>query len=906
MKLLWLLCLTAVTLVICDGWASSDLYLNVCNTSLPRQRWTPYTNPNVILLAVGVDPDTDCLDCNLGNTPHTWNCDPKNPNVNQVWTYDINTPKSLLKATDYPLCLAQFGSYLGSTIMMAPCKPNDPLQQWTYDKQNLFFRSGADNTLCLDGGSDLGLSCNQPPLSNYPYCNPALDVDTRIADLVPRLSLLEKASMLQNSNIGSKRFGIPPLPFSEALHGVVSGCGKQVDGNTGCPTSFPHALLLGATFNASLWREVGSAISTEARALNNQGISGLAYWAPDINLFRDPRWGRGQEVPGEDPFLTGEYVMHWTRGMQEGDDPRYLKVVSTAKHFADYDLEGNGGVDRTSFDALVSDKDQVEYYWPAFRAAIEGAHIKSIMCSYNAINGVPACGNDLFMNEVARNQWQFDGFIVSDCGAIGDGAFQNYICKYYNCSADYTVRQGLTGGCDLNCGSFYVDNIPAAVQNQVVSLEDIDLAVTRVWKHAILLGMLDPSVSYRNIGPDAVDTPFHRALAQSAAEQGIVLLKNENNLLPINPSGTKVAVIGPHFNASQDMLSIYRGDNSLVNSHTPYLALVKRGFNVIGYAQGCQLSGQDTSGFAAATALASKADVALVFVGLHPGQGGGDAREDEGWDRSEIILPGVQSQLIQAVHAANSKTVVVLIHGGPLAIEWEKNNVPAIVDAFYPGELGGDAIARILAGDVSPAGRLPNTIYPANFISARPISDMNLRDNGGVTYRYYTGAPLWEFGFGLSYTTFNYSIEESETTKVVTVDSLYAVHPEYYRTAGKIPNAPAQYTVLVTNTGKVESDNVVLGFVSSTDPDAPLKELFGYARVHLSPGEKTIVYFTVPPQVISLVNDQGEEEIRPGLYQISIGDPLQYVHAVLKVVGEPKMILSLPKAKDAYRKRTSS
>jgi len=243
-----------------------------------------------------------------------------------------------------------------------------------------------------------------------------------------------------------------------------------------------------------------------------------------------------------------------------------------------------------------------------------------------------------------------------------------------------------------------------------------------------------------------------------------------------------VAFIGPHFNATQDMLSIYRGDNILVNSHSPYQAIYKRGYNVVGYAKGCELTGQDTSGFAAATSLASKAQVVIMFVGLHPGQGGGDAREDEGWDRHQIALPGVQGQLIQAVHAANPKIVLVLIHGGPLGIDWEKANVPAIVDAFYPGSMGGDAIASILAGDVSPSGRLPNTIYPADFVNVRDIWDMNLRDKGGITYRYYTGTPLWEFGFGLSYTTFAYTIEPLEREKTVTVESMVSAHKGYYET----------------------------------------------------------------------------------------------------------------------------
>jgi beta-glucosidase-like glycosyl hydrolase len=738
----------------------------------------------------------------------------------------------------------------------------------------------------------LNLSCNSNPLNALPYCNSALSPQERAKDLVARMTIADKASNLQNGNPGVPRLGVPPLPFSEALHGVVSGCGTAATGSTGCPTSFPHLTVLGSTFNRTLWQAVGGVISTEARALHNQGVTGLAFWAPDINLFRDPRWGRGQEVCGEDPFLNGEYIMNWAPTMQFGPDPKYIKTVATAKHFADYDLEGNYGVNRGSFNAVVDPQDQVAYYFPAFRAAVQGGNIQSIMCSYNAVNGMPSCGNDLFNNQIVRDIWGFSGFFVSDCGAINDGAFNEYIQVTYNGSAAYHIRQALLGGTDLECGSYYEANIIPAVNAGILNESLVDLAALRVYEHAIWLGLLEQSeVSYSKLTYESVDTPSSRQLALSAAQQGIVLLKNAGNILPLSKSSV-VALIGPHANATQDMLSIYRGTNDLVNYHSPYQAIMNAGIKVK-YAPGSLLYGTDTSGFDAAVTAAKSADVAVVFVGLHPGQGGEEAREDEGWDRFNITLPPIQEQLVQAIAATGKPVVVVLIHGGPLAIEWIQTNVPGILDAHYPGELGGDAIASVLFGDVSPSGRLTGTVYPANFITVRNISDMGLQEKGGITYQYYTGKPLWEFGFGLSYTTFSYKILSSNLNSTTT--QFAAAFSEYYSTRGSNYDSGISYVAQVTNTGKVTSDVVVLGFVSSGVAGQPLKELFNFERVSaLAPGASTSVKLSVPPQVLSQVDKYGTETIQPGVYKVQIGDPTVFAQDQFTVTGLPQKLFTLP------------
>eukprot|EP01084_Bolivina_argentea_P243622 408373_1 len=587
------------------------------------------------------------------------------------------------------------------------------------------------------------------------------------------MTLYEKVQNLQRrgTGVGIPRLGVPANIFNEALHGVNCNCGETYKGNTGCATSYPHATLLGSTFNRSLWRTIGAAISTEARAFANQGITGLFFYAPDINLFRDPRWGRGQEVPGEDPFLTGQYVMEYSYNMQFGEDEKYLKVVSTAKHYADYDQEGNYGTIRQAFNANVSMQDQVEYYWPAWRSAIQTGRVKSIMCSYNAVNNVPSCGNDYFMNQVARKEWGFDGFFVSDCGAIGDTAFKAYVSLLYPNSSNTVqelqlARIAIQGGCDNNCGTYYNDYLQQSVESGYTSLTDIDIASKRVWKRTIELGKLDfnnqgkPSSYYTTYGADKIDTIEHRNLALNAAEQGIILLKNENNFLPLsiqNMKGKSIALIGPHANSTQDMLSNYHGSNILVDSNSPFMAMKQRNIYDINYAQGCNYLCNDTKDFQNAITVAKSSSFAIVFLGLHPAGKCESACEAEGWDRNTVIFPGDQLLLLQQVYAVNKNTILVLINGGQIDISWPKDNIPVIIEAFYPGELGGSAISSIIYGDVSPSGKLPYTIYDESILRTRPsIMDMSLRDNGGITYRYYTGTPVYNFGFGLYYTNFTY------------------------------------------------------------------------------------------------------------------------------------------------------
>ncbi|GMH77927.1 hypothetical protein TL16_g07586 [Triparma laevis f. inornata] len=476
-------------------------------------------------------------------------------------------------------------------------------------------------------------ACSTPDFSNYtayPYCDPSLPTSSRVSSLVSLLTLTEKISLLSQDTSGDDaaipRLGIQRLPFGEALHGDVASC---VDAGV-CPTSFPHALSLAATFNRSLWHSIGEAIGVEARALNNLGaesadlglkVSGLMLWTPNLNPYRDPRWGRGHETPGEDPYLSGEYGVEYITGLQ-GNDPKYLRAASIVKHAFDYDVEGNYETSRTAFDANVSSADdQTNYFDPPFKAIVSSrANASGLMCSYNAINGVPSCMNGDKNNGVVRDQWGLgeEGIIVSDCGAIGDEASTAYIEANFGGSVTAQAAQGILGGCDYNCGHFYAEHLADSVKNADLAEDDVDMAVSRLLNKAFELGLFDQieGVPFANYGEEKLGTAEHAGLALSGSTQASVLLKNEGSTLPLEASA-KVAVIGPHFNSSLDLLSNYRGDSDDVENHTPLLGLTSRG-NVVAHAAGCALNGDDTSGYDEAVKAAGEADVAVVFLGLHP------------------------------------------------------------------------------------------------------------------------------------------------------------------------------------------------------------------------------------------------------------------------------------------------
>ena len=614
-------------------------------------------------------------------------------------------------------------------------------QMWSADQRG----NGHGLALRSHGGSCCGDIFTTRPvcltLDRYPrctdtpspgaWCDVRRNASSRAAALLAKMTLEEKASNMDSHNFGVPRLGVPPNLFSEALHGFVGGCGATVNfktyTSTGCPTAFPQVISMGATWNRTLWSAVGTAVSDEVRGLYSQQPSvgfeaALFIWAPNINPFRDPRWGRGQEVVSEEPFACAEYAAHYIpglQGIQKGaDGRRFLKTVATAKHFFDYDLEGHGPTNRQNIDVNVSARDQAEYFSPPFKAAVQRGHAQSVMCrcalahglvprsfisprasqtpafgsrvcaSYNAVNGMPACSSAAMINGKLRSEWGFDGFVVSDCDALSDKASHRYIEKHFNGSLMVQAQQALRGGTDLNCGALYGEQNAAAVRVGLVHESELDTALGRVWTKAFELGVVDagrkddPS-PYAALGAEAVDTPASRQLALEAALQGIVLLKNTNatndrssvekpklpmsSLLRADGLPRSLALIGPHANGSLIFLGgpNYHGDNQLVYENTPPLrarAHLPATATVL-YEHGCDVNSKDKSGFNAAVKAAAGADEVVLFLGLD------QTIENEGHDRASLELPGVQTELALAVAgAAKTPVVIVLVNGGPLAI----------------------------------------------------------------------------------------------------------------------------------------------------------------------------------------------------------------------------------------------
>ena len=964
----------------------------------------------------------DCDGCTDGKKPHMWDC--MDGNTNQWYTvvpsggnvqiqHPVSTPTT---------CITAWGNASQAPLLMRTCATSTPTQEWTWNNATGLLASVSHAGMCL---GLTALSCPaQRAFAKGDYtkvlskwCNPNLRANDRATAMVAAMTTEEKVANLgtyggpDGLGMGVQRLGIAAPWFNEALHGIAADCNmvspNQPGGanSSGCPTSFSHGMALGATFNRTLWSLVADTIGTEARAISNIHNTGHAFWAPDINLARDPRWGRGQEVPGEDPFLNAEYILHYATAFQFGKNPENVleprrsvkggahssvghaskrRNIATAKHWMMYDCEEctpcnstqqmkqdaakSGGAEcgRQNFNALVSDRDQVEYYWPAFRAAVQGGDVASIMCAYNAANGIPSCGNEMSMNEVLRNEWGFDGYIVSDCNAISWDSFTAYIEeKYPGGNKSYHVLVGMSSGCDMGCDGFYGLNGMKAISDGVVPISLVDEAVTRIYTKLIDNGILDPDLDPDvGLGPMDVDTPASRKLALEASMQAMTLLKNEGGLLPLKSTQT-VALIGPHINCTEQMLSIYYGGNSLAWYSSPLDAFVRRaGAQIKGFEVGCgakpivtqppspgpvptqqptndpkkkigygnddytECNDDSAGGFARAATLAKSADVAIVFVGLHPHDYvrnmSTDAREDEGKDRPHTRLPGMQSELIQTVLAANPNTVVVMIHGGSISIDWTAQHVPAILDAHYPGELGGDAIAGVIYGDLAPQGRVTQTIYPAAWADTRPISDMSMRGydgKSGITYMHYTGLTLYNFGFGLSYTTFSFTMESPSHIDATT--QLFADLNKKHYTLGTAERAAATpgYTIVVKNTGTVAGACSVLAFLDSAGAlggaeDASANgELvdFGLTQI-LPPGASQTIKLSVSATVLSLIDEAGTERIAPGSYGLTIGvqgsmedatgDGSGLLTATMELSGPPVKIFDLSQMKAQANAKT--
>ena len=839
-------------------------------------------------------------------------------------------------------------------------------------------------------------------------CN---SIQDRVQDLVSQMTLEEKISQMVFDAPAIERLGIPKYNWwNECLHGV---------GRAGVATLFPQAIGLAATWNPDLLHKIATAISDEARAKHHEaarrGIreiyAGLTFWSPNVNIFRDPRWGRGQETYGEDPYLTASMGVSFVEGLQ-GDDPSTLKLVATPKHYA---VHSGPESDRHHFDARVSEQDMWETYLPAFEACVKQAQAASVMGAYNRVNGEPCCASPTLLEKILRQDWGFEGYVVSDCGAILDIYEYHKVVK----TAEEAAALAIKSGCDLNCGEVY-PALLEAVEQGLIAEDAIDRAVKRLFTARFRLGMFEPpeQVPYAQIPYAVIDSPEHRALALRAARESIVLLKNEDNLLPLRKDIESIAVIGPNADDLQVLLGNYNGTPA--EAVTPLEGIRKKlsPSTRLYCAQGCDIADgvpplqvipsahlrpvdasaneqgltaayydnhrfegepavsrvdraidftwKDTSplaeqwgdrfavrwtgflvppqsgtyrlgvsGFSAyrltldgelvaqyqgihypvlqtklvdleagrlygiqldyvsqgldpqvrlvwsvpgidyaanAVEVAQKAEVVVVVMGLSPALEGEEMPVDvagfAGGDRTDIRLPRPQEELLKQIHALGKPVVLVLLNGSALAVNWANEHVPAILEVWYPGQAGGEALADVLFGDYNPAGRLPVTFY-RSVEDLPPFEDYRME---GRTYRYFRGEPLFPFGYGLSYTTFEF-------------DNLHVDRSEV-EVGGQV-----SVSADVTNTGDQSGDEIVQLYVRqrAAPPPRPIKELKGFKRITLQPGERKTVTFVLHTTQLGFCDEARQFLVQPGTVEVMIGNSSQHLPltGAFEIVGQP-------------------
>ncbi|KAL4768431.1 Exo-1,4-beta-xylosidase bxlB [Aspergillus nidulans var. acristatus] len=729
--------------------------------------------------------------------------------------------------------------------------------------------------------------CTTGPLSELPICDTSLSPLERAKSLVSALTLEEKINNTGHEAAGSSRLGLPAYNWwNEALHGVAEkhGVSFEESGDFSYATSFPAPIVLGAAFNDALIRRVAEVISTEARAFSNSDHAGIDYWTPNVNPFKDPRWGRGQETPGEDPLHCSRYVKEFVGGLQ-GDDPEKPKVVATCKHLAAYDLEGWGGISRFEFDAKVSTVDLLEYYLPPFKTCAIDASVGAFMCSYNALNGIPACADRYLLQTVLREHWGWEGpghWVTGDCGAVE--RIQTY--HHYVDSGPEAAAAALNAGVDLDCGTWLPDYLGEAERQGLISNETLDTALTRLYTSLVQLGYFDPAEGQplRSLGWDDVATSEAEELAKTVAIQGTVLLKNINRTLPLKANGT-LALIGPFINFTTELQSNYAGPAK----HIPTMieAAERLGYNVL-TAPGTEVNSTSTEGFDDALAITAEADAVIFFGGID------NTVEEESLDRTRIDWPGNQEELILELAELGRPLTVVQFGGGQVddSALLASASVGAIVWAGYPSQAGGAGVFDILTGKAAPAGRLPITQYPKSYVDEVPMTDMNLRpgtDNPGRTYRWYEDAVL-PFGFGLHYTTFNVSWVKKAFGPYDTATLAKGNNPD--------SNVVDTFSLAVTNTGDAASDYVALVFASAPDvgaQPAPIKTLVGYSRASLiKPGEtrKVDVEVTVAP--LTRGTEDGRVVLHPGKYTLLVDVNDEYPTAKFEIKGDVQVLEEFP------------
>ena len=695
------------------------------------------------------------------------------------------------------------------------------------------------------GGAGAQTSAATPALGREVFRDPAQPLEARITDLLGRFTLQEKAAQLNHTNRGVPRLGLAAWGgWNQTLHGVWS---KQ-------PTTlFPVPTAMGATWDPELVHTVADAMSDEGRALYNAHAEGprtphgLVFRSPVINISRDPRWGRIQEVFSEDPLLTARMGVAYVRGLQ-GDDVQHLKLAATVKHFAVNNVETG----RQHLNAEVDERNLFEFWLPHWRAAIMEGHAQSVMSSYNAINGMPDAVNHYLLTDILRKKWGFDGFVTDDLGAVAllsGSRTTNTAEPGQHFSEDPVVAAAaaIKAGNDSDDAEFET-NLPLAVQRGLLTEKEVDGALRNVLRVGFRLGAYDPpgSSPYSRVGMDAVRSPQHLLLSQRVAEESMTLLVNRRDFLPLQRSGLRsVAVIGPAGGDNYETGNYYGTPAQKISVADGLRELLGKDVRVV-YEPGTGfVEAADDAQIARAVDLARKSDVVVLCLGTSL------RVEAEGRNRRDLNLPGAQERLLEAVYAANPKVALVLMNAGPLAVTWADDHVPAILAAWYPGEFGGRAVARTLLGLNNPGGHLPYTVY-ASLDGVPPENEYDV--SRGYTYQYFKGVPLYSFGHGLSYTRFEY-----QDLKVT-------------QTAGS--NAAVDVSFTLANTGKVAGAEVaqVYTHLQKSSAVQPLRTLRAFERVELQPGQTRSITLHVPVAALGWYHTAVHDfRVEPGTFDVLVG-----------------------------------
>ena len=689
-----------------------------------------------------------------------------------------------------------------------------------------------------------GIAYSQNP--SLPYQDPGLPIGERVADLVSRMTLEEKVGQMLYTAPAIPRLGVPAYNWwNECLHGVA---------RNGRATVFPQAIGLAATWDTALIYRVARAISMEARAKYNVSVAnglrgqyqGLTFWTPNVNIFRDPRWGRGQETYGEDPFLTARIGVNFVRGLQ-GDHPRYLQAAGCAKHYA---VHNGPEALRHEFNVDVSRKDLWETYLPAFEALVTEADVEGVMGAYNRVNGHPCCAHPYLMQEVLRERWGFDGYFVSDCWAIVDFYQGHQVVE----TPVQAAALAADLGCNLNCGSTFPELVKA-VEAGLIDEAKIDRRLQELLPTRFRLGLFDPpgAVPFDTITPAVIRSPAHVALARQTAAKSMVLLKNENDLLPLPKDISSLYVCGPtaahmqallanYYGLSEDMRTILEGIVGKVSPQTS-----------VQYSQGALLDEPNRNPIDWFSGTAGEVEVTIACLGISQlieGEEGESIASRHKGDREDIGLPPNQIEFLRTIRPNAQKLVVVLTGGSAIACPEVYEMADALLYAWYPGEQGGAAAADLLFGDAAPAGRLPVTV-PYSAEDLPPYEDYSMT---GRTYRYMETEPLFPFGFGLSYTSFAYRDLRLSQARIGREEAL-------------------DVTVTVVNTGERAGEEVVQLYLRDEEAsvDVPLYALRGFQRIDLAPGASRQVRFTLFPKDLQLVDETGERRLEPGRFTVFVG-----------------------------------